>query len=169
MASTKPLAELDAKFSSPDAAPQPWDEVLRQLEQAEVFWLSTVRPDGQPHVTPLIAVWFDGALWFCTGPDERKAKNLAGNPRCVLTTGCNALGEGLDVVAHGEAVNVRDEALLRRAADAYVAKYGSDWAFTVTDGAFYHHGNTAMVFKVALSTVFSFGKGKLFSQTRYRF
>jgi hypothetical protein len=41
------------------------------------FWLSTARPDGRPHVTPFIAVWLDEALWFCTGADELKAKNLA--------------------------------------------------------------------------------------------
>jgi len=32
------------------------------LEKAEVFWLSTVRPDGRPHVTPMVSVWLDGAL-----------------------------------------------------------------------------------------------------------
>lgn len=169
MGATKPLVKLAAKFSSQDAAPRPWAEARSQLERAEIFWLSTVRSDGRPHVTPLIAVWLDEALWFCTRPDERKAKNLAGNPRCILTTGCNALGKGLDVIVEGEAVNVRDDAPLRRAADAYLAKYGSDWTFTVEDGTFHHHGNTALVFKVVPSTVFSFGKGELFSQTRYRF
>ena len=49
-----------------------------------MYWLSTVRPDGRPHVTPLLGIWLDGALYFCTGPDERKAKNLARNPRCIL-------------------------------------------------------------------------------------
>ena len=45
-----------------------------------MYWLSTVRPDGRPHVTPLMSVWLEGALYFCTGPDERKAKNLVRNP-----------------------------------------------------------------------------------------
>ena len=169
MAATKPIVELGAMFSSPEAAPRPWTEALARLENAEIFWLSTVRPDGRPHVTPLIAVWLAEALWFCTGAYERKAKNLAHNPRCVLTTGCNILGEGLDVIVEGDAVNVRDDAQLRRVADAYRAKYGSDWAFTVRDGAFHLQGNTALVFKVAPSTAFSFGKGGPFSQTRYRF
>jgi hypothetical protein len=35
-------------------------------QPAEVHWLSTVRPDGRPHVAPLIAVWVDDALVFCT-------------------------------------------------------------------------------------------------------
>jgi len=110
-------------------------------------------------VTPLVAVWVDDALCFCTGPDERKAKNLAGNPGCILTTGCNAIGEGVDVVVEGDAVNVQDDVKLQRIADAYVAKYGAEWTFTVGDGAFHHEAGTALVFEVAPSTAFGFGKG----------
>ena len=53
-----------------------------------------MRQDGRPHVTPLIAVWLEHALYFCTGPDERKARNLAWNSYYVVTTGSNALGKG---------------------------------------------------------------------------
>jgi hypothetical protein len=42
----------------------------------------------------------------------------------------------MDVVMEGEAVMIRDEALLQRIADAYVAKYGNDWKFLVRDEAF---------------------------------
>ena len=108
----------------------------RLLEEAEVYWLTTVRPDGRPHVTPLLAIWLDGALYFSTGASERKAKNLAQNAHCVLTTGCNALNEGLDLVVEGDAATMRDEATLQRVADLYAAKYGPDWRFTVRDGAF---------------------------------
>src|SRR5215217_7167056 len=97
MAGTNPVAELDPGFSSPDATASPWLVAREILEQAEVYWLTTVRPDGRPHVTPLIASWLGDALYFCTGPDERKAKNLAENSRCVITTGSNTLSEGLDV------------------------------------------------------------------------
>jgi hypothetical protein len=48
-----------------------------------------------------------------TGPDEVKAKNLARNARCILTTGCNAFRKGLDVVVEGEVGVVTDEPLLR--------------------------------------------------------
>jgi nitroimidazol reductase NimA-like FMN-containing flavoprotein (pyridoxamine 5'-phosphate oxidase superfamily) len=173
MNQANPVTELDARFSSAGASPRPWAEARDQLERAEVFWVSTVRPDGRPHVTPLIAVWLDGALYFCTGADERKGKNLAQNPHCILTTGCNALGEGLDVVVEGDAVQVTDDAQLRRIADAYVSKYGSDWRFEVSDGAFVHEGahegSPVLVFEVAPVTAFGFGKGGEFSQTRWRF
>jgi hypothetical protein len=40
-------------------------------------------------------------VYLCTGPAERKAKNLAQNPNCALTTGCNGLADGLDLVVEG--------------------------------------------------------------------
>jgi nitroimidazol reductase NimA-like FMN-containing flavoprotein (pyridoxamine 5'-phosphate oxidase superfamily) len=88
---TEPRPELQQRFSDDGASATPWADVQDRLAAAEIWWLSTVRPDGRPHVTPLIAVWHDGAMYFCTGPDERKALNLAENPHCVLTTGNNDL------------------------------------------------------------------------------
>ncbi|PRX95433.1 pyridoxamine 5'-phosphate oxidase family protein [Allonocardiopsis opalescens] len=165
---SEPVAELDARYSAEGAAATPWSAARARLAAAEVFWISTVRPDGRPHVTPLLAVWLDGALFFCTGERERKALNLAANPHTVLTTGDSALREGLDVVVEGEAVRVSDEALLHRLADAYEAKYGADWRFEVRGGVFHGGGGPAPVFRVAPVTAFGFGKGA-YSQTRWRF
>lgn len=170
MAGKEPMAELDARFSSPGANPTGWAEARRQLEEAEVYWLSTVRPDGRPHVTPLLSVWLDGALYFCTGRSERKARNLTRNPHCILTTGCNSFGEGLDLVVEGDAVEVSDDARLQRIADAYESKYGSAWHFEVRDGSFINEaGGEAQVYEVAPAKVLGFGKGDEFSQTRWRF
>lgn len=176
MAPTQPVGEIDGRFSAPGAEPATWEEVRAALEQAEIYWLSTVHPAGRPHVTPMIALWLDGAVYFCTGPDERKARNLAANPRCVVTTGCNLLGEGLDVVVEGEAVQVTDDDTLRRLAGAYVDKYGDEWRFDVRSGAFVHHAESlrgddpgrADVYEVRPSTVFAFRRGA-YSQTRWRF
>jgi general stress protein 26 len=174
-ASRTPVAELDPRYSGADATALPWSAANDLLETAELFWVSTVRPDGRPHVTTLQAVWMEGALYFSTGPAERKAKNLEGNTNVVLTTGCNTFA-GLDVAVEGEAVRQTDQATLERLADQYVAKYGEDWRFSVREGAFYHgaesgaddHG-PAYVFEVRPKTVFGFGKGEPFSQTRWRF
>jgi uncharacterized pyridoxamine 5'-phosphate oxidase family protein len=169
MTPKQPAEAIDARYSSEGAAATPWDEARRQLEEAGVYWITTVRPDGRPHVTTLIAVLVDDALYFCTGPEERKARNLAQNPHCVLTTGCNTYEEGLDVVVESDAVNVRDDARLQRIADAYETKYGSEWHFDVRDGAFHHDAGMALVFEVAPTTAFGFRKGDPFSQTRWRF
>lgn len=167
MAVKPSTAELDTRFSSGDAVPTAWPDVLAQLESAEIYWISTVRPDGRPHVTPMIAAWLDDVLYFSTGPTERKAKNLAHNPHCVVTTGCNAITGGLDITLEGSAVPERDETVLQRIADRYAEKY--DWHFTVQDGAFLGEGGgKADAYAVQVHTVFAFAKGKTFGQTRWR-
>lgn len=170
MAEREPLTELEPHFSSDDASATPWAEARERLASTKVYWLSTVRPSGGPHVTPIAAVWLDDTLHFSTGQTERKAKNLALNTRCVITSGCNVL-EGLDLVVEGEAVRVTDEARLQRLADEYVAKYGDLFRFTVRDGAFYVEGSESevLVYELAPTTAFGFGKGDSFSQTRWRF
>ncbi|MER7663907.1 pyridoxamine 5'-phosphate oxidase family protein [Streptomyces sp. NPDC096193] len=168
MVAKSPVTELDARYSEEKSTASDWSEAVDRLRTAEVFWLSTVRPDGRPHVTPLIAVWHDGGLHFCTGPDERKAKNLRENREVVLTTGANALNEGYDLVLEGTAATVSDEARLRALAGAYVEKYGADWTFEVHDGAFVGDGGTALVFRVEPRTAFGFAKSP-YGQTRWQF
>ena len=170
MAEKEPVAELEPQFSSDDATPTPWAEARERLARAEVYWLSTVRPDGRPHVTPIAAIWLDDALYFTTGQTERKAKNLAQNTHCVVTTGCN-VPEGLDVVVEGNATRVSGGARLQRAADRFASKYEPPFNFTVRDGAFYVEGieTEVLVYELAPTTAFGFGKGDSFSQTRWRF
>jgi nitroimidazol reductase NimA-like FMN-containing flavoprotein (pyridoxamine 5'-phosphate oxidase superfamily) len=164
-----PVTALDPAYSSPGAEPTAWESARDRVAEAEVSWLATVRPDGRPHVTPLLTVWFDGALHFCTGSEERKARNLADDARCVITTGSSALGQGLDVVVEGEARLVTDTARLHALADAWVTKYGEGWRFEVRDGTFRDHRGDVPVFEVRPATVFGFAKGAEFSQTRWRF
>jgi nitroimidazol reductase NimA-like FMN-containing flavoprotein (pyridoxamine 5'-phosphate oxidase superfamily) len=168
MATADPVTELDARYSADGVTAPTWRMVREQLRDAELFWVTTVRSDGRPHVTPTLALWLDDALYFSTGPYEQKAKNIAENPRCILMTGCNALSEGMDLVVEGEATRVRDDGKLQRIADAYVSKYGDGWRFEVRDGAFHHDPGEAWVFELAPVTAYAFGKGE-YSHTRWRF
>ncbi|MEV4107559.1 pyridoxamine 5'-phosphate oxidase family protein [Nonomuraea sp. NPDC049695] len=165
----EPIAELDARYSVENATPTPWAEARDQLERAETYWLSTVRADGRPHVTPLIAIWQDDALYFATGAEEQKAKNLESNRECALTTGGSSMSGGLDLVVEGSAERVRDPDKLKRLGDAWGAKYGPEWHFDVEGDEFasFAHGH-ALVFEVAPSKVLGFRKGD-YSQTRWRF
>ena len=159
MSGAMPAGELDARYSSDGATATAWEEARDRLAEADVHLLSTVRPNGRPHVTPLLAV----------GPDEQKARNLARSPLCALIAAGGA-PNGLDVVVEGEAQRVTDEARLRRLADAWVATHGEDWRFDVRDGAFAHSSGsgTALVFEVVPAVVFAFGRGDEYSQTRWR-
>lgn len=160
-------------FSEAGATPTPWKTALEQVREADTFWISTVRPDGRTHVTPLIAVWHDDAIWFTTGPEERKARNLAVNSAVVLTTGRSDLsGDGLDVVLEGRAEAVTDPERLQAVADGFTATYGTaTWHFVVRDGAFSHAktGVRALVFCVRPVRCLGFRKGEHPSQTTWTF
>jgi hypothetical protein len=72
-----------------------------------------------------------------------------------------------------------DGPTLQRLVDAFESKYGPDWRFDVADGGFAHpessslsdeaRAEVVLVLEVAPSTVFAFGKGDVYSQTRWRF
>lgn len=167
MSQTEPAAELNEGFSEPGAAARPWAEVAEVLSLSEMFWLSTVRRDGRPHVTPLPAIWLDGMLHFCSGAHEQKTKNLQSDPRCVLTAGANLYRSGLDVVLEGTATRVTAPAQLQRLAAIWKSKL--DWDFQITDDGFHDPaGRTGLVFGVKPDKVLAFGKSP-YSQTRYRF
>jgi nitroimidazol reductase NimA-like FMN-containing flavoprotein (pyridoxamine 5'-phosphate oxidase superfamily) len=149
---------FDTRYSDPAAAPTPWEDAAGILERAELYWLTTVRRDGRPHVTPLIGVWHDGAIHFSTGLGEQKARNLEANGNVALTTGNNAWAKGTDVVVEGAAERVTGRDALQALADAFEAKYGSVWRFDVNDEAFVHSQGEAAVFRIAATKVLAFAK-----------
>ncbi len=165
-----PSTDVDGRYSEPEATATSWEDAAALLGAAELSWLTSVRPDGTPHVTPLITVMHEGTLHFCTGPEERKARNIAANPAVAVTTGSNALHGGTDVVLEGVAERVTGEDRIRALADAWVAKYGEEWRFEVSPDAFRHPGGDgeAWVYAVRPTTGFGFAKAP-YSQTRWRF
>src|SRR5262249_25652148 len=108
----------------------PWMKIRQRLEQGvtqipgsggpdrHTCWLTTVHPDGRPHVMPLGVNWMDGALYFSTGATTRKAKNLAQNPQCVITVATH----DFDIVVEGKAIKVTDPALVAPIAESYQAQ-----------------------------------------------
>jgi nitroimidazol reductase NimA-like FMN-containing flavoprotein (pyridoxamine 5'-phosphate oxidase superfamily) len=166
----QPETDLDRRFSDRNATATDWDETRRALEGAELFWIATVRPDGRPHVTPLVAIWLDDAIYFATGVGEQKAVNLRTNQNVILMTGCNDWERGLDVVVEGEAVQVLEESVLERLATAWTKKWDGRWHYEAHEGGFRHEANAdpILVFSVRPAKVFAFAKGT-FGQTRHRF
>ena len=166
---SEPVTELDERFSDAGTEATPWATTREVLEAAQLSWVTTVRADGRPHVTPLVPVWLDDALHFSTGPDEQKAVNLAHNPQVVVTTGCDRWDQGLDVMVEGEAWRVTDRATLERLAAAWATKWNGQWRFEVAEGGFAHPdgGGPVLVFAVKPAKVLAFGKGE-FTHTRHR-
>jgi len=168
-----PVTTFDHEYSDPAATAVEWEETCRILQSAQLFWISTVRADGRPHVTPVVAVWVDGAVCFTTGAGEQKFANLRGNPHVVLTTGCARREGGIDVIVEGDAVQVTDDAALGRLAAAFTAKWDGRWQFAARGGAFGDPADDspgqAQVFTVRPVKVFAHAKGDPFGATRYRF
>jgi pyridoxamine 5'-phosphate oxidase-like protein len=104
-----------------DAPDRPWSEVQACLDtddgRVRRAWLSTTCPDGTPHTMPLSAIWFDGAFYFNSGARTRKGRNLAANPRSVLTFSAG----GFDLVFQGMTSRITDEPSMDRLLEVYRA------------------------------------------------
>jgi general stress protein 26 len=153
--------KLDKRFSETDQAAE-WSTVSEVLAGAELYWLTTVRGDGRPHVTPLVGVWANSpdkpALVFCTGSDEQKACNLDRNANVAVTTGANTWKDGLDIVVEGLIARVNGEETLKQIADSYREKYDGEWDFDNDDEVFDPAGTRAHVFRVTPTKVIAFAK-----------
>src|SRR5438093_9074901 len=99
----------------------PWEWAQERLANSRNFWLATTRPDCRPHSMAVWGLWHGDGFWFSTARTSVKARNLAANPACVITTENGAEA----VVLEGMAETVEDEALLKPVWEAYKAKY--DW------------------------------------------
>lgn len=164
-----PRTELDPRFSDPDTDPISWHDTVAVLESAQLAWITTVRPDGRPHVTPLVAIWLNDTYYFATGTTEQKAVNLRQNAAVAITTGCNDWDKGLDVVVEGNARRVTDRPILDRLAAEWATKWDGRWRYGVDDDGFHHesgeHGSVH-VYEVRPTKTLAFGKHP-FTHTRH--
>jgi nitroimidazol reductase NimA-like FMN-containing flavoprotein (pyridoxamine 5'-phosphate oxidase superfamily) len=119
----------------------PWSWADERLRGRYIWWLATTRPDGQPHLMPIWAVWLGDGVAFSTGRGSRKEKNLARDARVSVTP---ERGEE-SVIIEGVA-----EELAAARFDEFVAAYKDVWDFDPTPMA---HEPT---FLVRPSTVFGF-------------
>jgi Pyridoxamine 5'-phosphate oxidase len=102
-----------------------WRWAEERLVEARNYWITTVRPNGSPHSMPVWGLWHDGAFYFSTSPDSRKARNLAANPALTVH-----LESGDEVVILEGAVEYEsDEELLQRLGEDYSRKYELDVSF----------------------------------------
>ena len=98
----------------------PWQWALERLTTSHNYLLTTVRPDGAPHVMPVWGIWLEGSWYFSTAATSRKARNLEQNARCVV---CNDNVEEA-VILEGMAERLKDGEIPPQAFVDYKAKYG---------------------------------------------
>ena len=97
----------------------PWKWAEDRLKKSRQYWIATTRPDGRPHVMVVWALWMDGVLYFSTGKDSRKAKNLAVNPNCTM---CNE-NAAEAVILEGAVEAERNVERIREFVKIYEKKY----------------------------------------------
>jgi hypothetical protein len=151
--------------------PLPWSRALEQLVAGAggIFWIATTRPDGRPHLNAVGAVWQDGKVYLVSGAGTRKSRNLSANANCVVSVSL----PGLDLVIEGKAVQVTDEATLKRLAERYAAH---GWPATVADGALTAAYSAASagpppwnVYAIAPVTAFGEATAQPYGATRWQF
>jgi len=148
-----------------------WGAAMEMTSKGGFFWLTTLRPDGAPHVRPLFAVWVDSRLYLSSNRQARKARNLVGDGRCTITAGV----EELHLVVEGDARRVEDEATLQRVVEAYDDTYG--WPTTIVgdqlDAPFAaptSGGPPFDVWEITPTMAYGFpATGETFAPTRWRF
>ena len=59
----------------------------RLLHREPVLWLSSVRPDGRPHLVPIWFSWDGAAILIASKPHAQKVRNLRANPTVMLALG----------------------------------------------------------------------------------
>jgi len=163
-----PTVQFDSRFSQPTAEAASWTAAEDLLTAAELYWITTVRTDGRPHVTPLVGLWHDHAFWFTTGVGEQKQRNLEHANQVAVTTGANGWNSGTDVVVEGPATRATGAELMRTLADRYLRKYGEDWRFEPGEDTLSESDHPSWVYRVAPTKVLVFAKDP-HGQTSFRF
>ncbi len=104
------------------SAPLPWRRprdilAVGSLGPSVTFFLGTIGPNAMPHAAGVGAVWFEGDLYFNSGPATRKARDLAANPACTIS----ARLAGIDLILEGRSTRVNDAGLVGRVAEVFRA------------------------------------------------
>jgi PPOX class probable F420-dependent enzyme len=107
----------------------PWSWAVARLTRSHDYWLATVTPRGAPHLMPVWAVWDDGRLWFSSANGSRKARNLAADARCTVSTS----DPNEPVVVHGRAERVTSPQALAAMLAAENAKYRTGYGPEMVD------------------------------------
>ena len=173
------MSITQSNLSGYDLPPIEWERVratlVTDITQApgtggpnrHTSWLTTINPDGTPHVRPLGIVPLDGVWYFNSGPATRKSRNIAANPRCVVSVATLPF----DLVLEGNAERVTDAAELNTVAAAFnkngwPARVDGD-ALTADYSAPSAGPPPWHVYRIKPATVFAFGTAEPGGATKF--
>jgi PPOX class probable F420-dependent enzyme len=127
---------------------------LAELIQWErVCRVATAGRSGMPHLVPVCHVLHDGKIYFASGDDGRKVKNIKENPRVAVTVDCysDAWASLKGVTVQGTAKLIEGGPRFRRIRALLYTKYPQyprEAALTESD---------SVVVEVTPTRVFSWG------------
>jgi Pyridoxamine 5'-phosphate oxidase len=130
-------------------------------------WLTTINPDGSPHVMPVGIVKADTIWYFSSGSQTRKSRNLARDPRCVVSVATDQF----DLVIEATAKQVTDDAELDTVADAFREQ---GWPAVVDGKALTAEYSAPSAgpppwhaYRVVLATVYALGTSEPYGAARF--
>jgi PPOX class probable F420-dependent enzyme len=105
----------------PGTAGAPRASIAVALERESVVWLSSVRPDGSPHVVPLWFHWDGESILVFSKPGAQKVRNVRAEPRVMVAVGEPSLAFDVELVdAVAELAHEPTSCLL---SDVFARKY----------------------------------------------
>jgi hypothetical protein len=136
--------------------------------QRHTMWLTTINPDGSPHVTAVGVVAHSGRWYFTSGQATRKSRNLGRDPRCAVSVATNPF----DLVIEGVADRVTNTGELASVAAAFA---NSGWPCEVAGDALTAEYSAQSagpapwhVYRVTPSTVLALGTSEPFGATKFQ-
>lgn len=101
-----------------------WSKVVATIDGADIYWVATSNPNGEPHLVPLHAAAVDGTVYLSGDAESRWVKNLGARP--TIRVGINH--NSLQVIIRGTASTLRPDAELWKSVRANIGtKY--EWQF----------------------------------------
>jgi PPOX class probable F420-dependent enzyme len=105
---------------------------LERLRDNPMIWLSSVRPDGRPHIVPVWFVMDDDSILIFSIPDNQKVRNLRQNPNVMLALDDTHGGDDV-VMIEGRAELLSDPSVSATATPAFATKYAKQIAQLFSD------------------------------------
>lgn len=107
----------------------PWQWAEERLVSSRNYWVVSLWPDGRPHAMPVWGLWHERSFWFSSSKGSRKARNLAADARCVVTT-----EDAADpVIMEGSAELVTEPEALATVLALENAKYDTNYTIDLLD------------------------------------
>jgi Pyridoxamine 5'-phosphate oxidase len=153
--STDPVTEqldIPAEYGKPSKLLD-WLKVRKKLEDAPVYWVISVRPDGRPHVVPRDGIWIDRTWYYGGSPKTIHNRNIDKNPNVTIH-----IGEGMDaIIVEGLSHHmIPAPDLAKQLADANNVKY-AHYGMNITADMYLTRGTWALEAKrvIAWNEVFN--------------